>query len=143
MNMTLCVIVSSLLLLACNASPTDKALGSSNDLAATSIVGTWLWVGSVGGFTGKAVVSPDSADVTLEFTADGTYIKRENGRIVDSTAYTIVNEKTIFSTSNLNVVHFSTLSRSVVIRQVNTTTLKLDDNGPDGYLSTYSRVPFK
>jgi len=140
MKMALCAIVGSILLLSCNVNPTDENLGNSNKLTETSIVGKWLWVESIGGFTGKTVRSPDSVEVTLEFTADGSYIKRENSLIVDSSAYSIVNEKTIFSSSNLDVVHFSTLSLSAVIGQLTTTTLKLEDNVTDGFVSTYTRV---
>jgi hypothetical protein len=105
--------------------------------------GAWNWESSSGGFTGKQIITPETAGYTkrIRFSPEGEYREFHNGDLVITARYAVVAKKTIFGPHEVLCFSDSTgrLSDKVIMR-VTATSVHFSDPYPDGYGHTYVRV---
>jgi hypothetical protein len=104
-----------------------------------AIVGTWNWKQSIGGITGKDIVTPESTGVEkkLVFNADKKVIVFTNGLETGSYTYKITLGNSIFDDKEHYLLTFNEMC--YVIQYVDNQHLSIQDNFPDGYVLTYAK----
>lgn len=119
---------------------------------ADKLYGDWQWMRSIGGLTGKQVEKPPVGSKYLfRFTHDGYWSQCYNGKCGDPTPFTLQQEKSrLFGNEQLVL----TLRRKVYLAPPDTgyhilldrylvqeisDSLRIDQDYPDGFGSTYSR----
>jgi hypothetical protein len=105
------------------------------------IIGTWQWISTTGGFSGRASSTPQTTGYTqsLELTKKGKYRKFRANQLVEEKRYGVANELTIFKTEPLEVVRFRNKMQNQVILYLKNDSLVLSDNHYDGYSHLYVR----
>lgn len=134
MKNTFFALVLSLLVLSCSTSPTTPT--------ENGVQGKWLWIESIGGFTGNTKLVPEPGTSRIvEFKNDGTYIEYQDGILSSSLKYEIVQERSGSREEIVDVIRFfGVLKSSSRIRTVNSDTLLLDETQVEGFSLTYLRV---
>ena len=125
-------LITVLLLIGCSKSlPTQNSTSSNS-----TIVGTWNWIKSSGGFTG-GTITPASAGYTMKisFGSEGTYQSYRDDTLYASTRYTV---RQIDSSQ---IIHYADSVRfwPQYFELAASDTLYLTDDLVDGYRSLYSR----
>jgi hypothetical protein len=130
-------------------------LGSScaGEPEPTQIFGEWHWVSSVGGLTGKDVLTPAlvGATRTLSFTRDSLFVQCEGSPCSLPTKFTLRTEQSFLDGQPRLILTvrrrlylaapdtgFQELVNRYRVSEVSN-TLRLDQERPDGYTETYSR----
>lgn len=119
---------------------------------ADKLYGDWQWVRSIGGFTGKGVIKPKAGEVVIErFTRDGYWTLCGSGKCFDLMPYTLQKERSVIYNEERLIL---TLHRKVYLAPPDTgyhvlldryyigeigDTLRIGNDGPDGYGETYFR----
>jgi hypothetical protein len=134
---------------------TALLLGSScgQEPAPSEIFGEWQWVSSVGGITGKEVLTPAvvGSQRTLSFTRDSLFVQCEVGQCSRPIKFLLRQEKSWLDGQQHLIL---TVRRRVYlvapdtgyhefinryrVREVSN-TLRIDQERPDGYVETYKR----
>jgi len=108
-----------------------------------ALYGAWDWKSSSGGFTGKQVMTPETAGFTkrIRFTPEGEYAELHDGALFVEARYSLVRKRTIFGIHDVICFADSTgrLSDQVIMR-LTATELGLSDPFPDGFGHTYVRA---
>jgi hypothetical protein len=83
-------------LLACNKvgiepEPDPLSFLTENSMKLDELIGEWVWVSSVGGFTGSIVLTPESEGYSqnILFTSTRVYIELIDGKIVNTNYFKI------------------------------------------------------
>jgi hypothetical protein len=119
-------LLVSLLLPACTQYADTRSTNNA-------LIGSWNWESSSGGFTGKQIITPETAGYTrqIRFSPEGEYQEFHHDTLVITARYTVA------------VLCFSDttgrLSDKVIMR-VTATSLHLSDPYPDGYGHAYVRA---
>jgi hypothetical protein len=122
---------------------TDCAPHSNMTAKHVAIYGTWIWERSSGGFTGRQVITPETAGYTKKilFTPQGVFQEFRADSLRTTASYTIVRKKTIFgSDHDVICFHDSSGLMEQVIMQVNYNRLELSDPCYDCFAHLYIRV---
>jgi hypothetical protein len=127
--------------------------GCKKEKGPFEIFGDWQWVSSTGGFTGKQVFTPASTNVsrTLSFGRDSLFVQCDNGKCSMPTKFTtrmersyINGEKTLILTIRRRIyltpsdTSFNTILSRYSIQEVSK-TLRITQDGPDGFIELYQR----
>lgn len=134
-------LVSILLILTVILIPSCTEYANSSYTQST-LCGTWEWVRSSGGFTGKQNYTPESVGYTkqLRFSSEGKYQEYHGNTLAVSSRYSVEMKKTRWGYQD--VICFSDTTGSLhekVIMKLSRTTLHLSDPYPDGYGHIYIR----
>ena len=108
----------------------------------TSLVGSWQWVSSSGGFTGQDVQTPASTKTTkvIQFTSTNQFISYQNGVKDQEITYTLQKGKSIYDASGQSdLIDFAT-ARSRYSYRLGNNQLYLFDEVTDGYTHLYVRL---
>jgi hypothetical protein len=102
-------------------------------------LGQWYYTGSGGGIDGKGM--GDEATGYIIIHADGTVeVYRDDDSLVNKTAFTVVRDKTIFSSENCWMLRPEGGAPSqVILVSEDGLTMSLQENVYDGFGRSYSR----
>jgi hypothetical protein len=118
-----------------------------------ALFGDWQWVSSTGGFTGKQVYTPSSTNLsrTLSFSRDSLFVQCDNGQCTGPTKFTsrlersyITGKQTLILTLHRGIylalpdTSYHTILDRYSIQEVSQ-TLRLTQDGPDGFTEVYQR----
>lgn len=105
----------------------------------TAILGTWNWLKSSGGITGKELVTPESTgvDKKLVFNANKKVTVFTNDLETGSYTYKITMGNSIFDNKEHYLLTFNEMS--YVIEHIDNRHLSIKDNFTDGYVLTYEK----
>ena len=109
------------------------------------LTGTWNWVSTSGGLTGRASSTPATTGTTvqLELGADNRYTITENGTEVSRGTYSVALQKSIYSTEEQRFITYADSTPAVgvvfsgVIQLATADSLVIADNVYDGFGSTF------
>lgn len=119
----------------------------------TEIFGEWQWVSSIGGITGKNVLTPAITGVerTYRFTRDSTFIECLNKQCKTPVKFALRMEKSIFDNQQHLILTvsrrfylappdtgFHVIRSRYTVREVSN-SLVLDEEVADGYGESYTR----
>ena len=108
-----------------------------------ALYGIWNWEHSSGGFTGRQVITPQTAGYTKKilFTPQGVFQELRADTLWVSASYTIVKKETIFGPDR-DVIRFPDSSGLMekVIMKVDSDSLELSDPCYDCFGHLYVRV---
>ena len=104
-----------------------------------AIVGTWSWEQSIGGISGKDIVTPESTGVNkkLVFSTDKKVTVFTNGLETGSYTYEITKGNSIFDDKEHYLLTFNEMC--YVIQYIDNQHLSIQDNFVDGYILTYAK----
>lgn len=104
-----------------------------------TIVGTWYWQKSSGGFSGKEVITPESTgvDKKLVFDTHNEVTVFTNDTQTGKYIYTITMGNSIFDAKEHYLLNFNGMN--YVIQYIDNKNLSIQDNFVDGYVLTYVR----
>ena len=111
-------------LFACNKidiepEPDPLSFLTENSIKLDELIGEWVWVSSVGGFTGSIVLTPESEGYSqnILFTTTRVYIELINGKIVN-TNYFKIEKPTIWKPEMpiYKLTFFDNITDSVKVR---------------------------
>ncbi|WP_420458358.1 hypothetical protein [Neolewinella sp.] len=131
-----------LLLSICSCSPkADISFGGSD------LIGSWDWVSTSGGFTGRLNRTPASTGTTvrLDLLANGRYTIAEDSDERSRGTYTITMQRSIYSGEEDRYITYSEdlppvgVAFSGIIRLVEVDRLTINDNSYDGIGSLFVR----
>jgi|WetSurMetagenome_2_1015567.scaffolds.fasta_scaffold06711_8 hypothetical protein len=104
------------------------------------IMGSWRWIGSVGGIGGVEVHPPPTVRIT--YSPDGLFSYYQNDTLVETTTYTMVRQRTIVTPVSADIIHYGDSLRFVPQAfRISNDTLRLVDQVIDGYSQVYARMP--
>jgi hypothetical protein len=110
----------------------------------SNIAGRWVWVESVGGFTGHDVMTPAKTGVTksITFVSAAKCILTENGKIVQQANYIFGKYSDsdylgVYGYLNINYSDTNRLASKYYVNSLSNAKLVLSDFGCDGYTHTY------
>ncbi len=140
--MKLLCFLPLLLLSICSCSPKAEVSFEGSDL-----IGSWDWVSTGGGFTGKLNETPASTGTTvrLDLLANGRYTIAEDGDEHSQGTYTITLQRSIYSGGEDRYITYSDdlppvgVAFSGIIRLVGVDSLTISDNSHDGIGSLFAR----
>jgi hypothetical protein len=128
--------------------------GCKKEAGPSEIFGDWQWVSSTGGSTGKQVFTPASTNSsrTLSFGRDSLFVQCEKGQCSVPTKFTsrmersyITGEQTLILTIRRRIylalpdTSFQTILDRYSIQEVSKKTLRIVQDGPDGFIEVYQR----
>jgi hypothetical protein len=104
-----------------------------------AIMGTWHWQKSIGGMTGKEIITPESTgvDKKLVFGANKKVTVFTNDAETGQYNYTIKMGNSIFDNKQHYLLTFNEMS--YVIQYLDNNNLSIQDNFTDGYVLTYRK----
>jgi len=119
---------------------------------ADNLVGEWKWIRSIGGITGKQVLTPAPGKETIyRFTRDGQWSTCTNGVCSNPTPFTLQQEQSVLTGNEQLVLTLRQrvqlappdtgthiLPSRFLVREISD-TLHLTQDGPDGFGEYYSR----
>ncbi|MDY7031165.1 MAG: hypothetical protein SVY10_04545 [Thermodesulfobacteriota bacterium] len=116
------------------------ACAEPDDESTESIVGSWVWIESIGGF-GGLVETPDSTGEShrVVFEANGEVTFYTNEDVFLSSTYSLGIDKTIFAEEWLPVVYVEDSSFMYAYSFPNIGQLELKENVSDGFAHLYDR----
>ncbi|KDN56091.1 hypothetical protein FEM21_06430 [Flavobacterium seoulense] len=102
-------------------------------------MGTWHWQESIGGITGKEIITPQSTgvDKKLVFGANKKVTVFTNDTETGQYEYTIELGNSIFDNKQHYLLTFNEMS--YVIQYIDNKNLTIRDNFTDGYVLTYTK----
>lgn len=106
----------------------------------SDISGTWQWVRSVGGMTGRDTILPPANTTIGLVLKDGKYERTNNGQVASQGTYTIESIVSVFSAEKQAAIRFD---NAVGMEQVigwDNGQLVLIDNHTEPYGRVYKRV---
>lgn len=110
----------------------------------SNIAGKWVWVESVGGFSGHDVITPAKTGVTksITFVSAAKCILTENGKIVQQANYTLSKYDDpayawTYGFLTINYADTNRLSSMYFVYSLSRSKLVMADYGCDGYTHTY------
>lgn len=131
-------------LLALGAAACQQAVVSPK--GGTSLVGEWHWVSSTGGLTGNQTYTPASTGTEEKwvFRADSTYqvyaTKQGTTQLTKSGTFSLGPAPSIYTGQPARALYLGgRQARPAIIEELSSTRLRLADNYPDGFGSTYER----
>ena len=116
-------------------------------LEGSDLIGSWDWVNTSGGFTGRLNRTPASTGTTvrLDLLANGRYTIAENSDEHSRGTYTITMQQSIYSGEEDRYITYSEdlppvgVAFSGIIRLVGVDSLTIGDNVHDGIGSLFVR----
>ena len=130
------IILLYLVLSSCHKDPTSI----DGSLSSPSIVGSWLWLQTSGGYIGQIFAYSEGIRAVHTYTSDGLYIVTRNDTVLHTSHYSIIKLKTIYSKDFLDVIVYEdTDMENRVITYLSKDSLCLADNYRDGYCFLYER----
>lgn len=110
---------------------------SGNDSDARSIIGTWTWQKSCGGFAGTQTPEGTGVQVKLVFTKEGRVISYRNNVETGNYPYEIRVGKSIYDVKEQSLLTFNGMT--YVILFIDGHNLTIANNFTDGYSSEYKK----
>ncbi|TGD79873.1 hypothetical protein [Hymenobacter wooponensis] len=130
-----------------------SASGCGGEPEPTGIFGEWQWISSVGGLTGKDVLTPAivGAQRTLSFTRDSMFVQCDADQCSVPTKFILRQERSWLDAQQHLILTvrrrlylaapdtgFVVLVNRYRVSEVSG-TLRIDQERPDGYVETYYR----
>lgn len=134
-NAILAVLVACFLF-ACKTTQITK---DEQSVDVYSLNGQWDWKGTTGGIAG-ITITPETARYILHIEfKNNELLFYKNNNVTQQYHYTIIKDKTIYSTDSLYVIkpESSINALPLVITKATRDTIVLADNVNDGFSSTY------
>jgi hypothetical protein len=105
-----------------------------------SLVGTWQWVRTDGGFAFHIHETPSTTGKTihLKITSDGKYSIYSNGALTSNGTYTLETRQCIHDHTNKTFVNFSS-DPDFMVETIDNHNLEVSDEAYDGVGSSYKR----
>ncbi len=126
-----------------NIPSTTSIASTTTPKASEGIFGTWSWYNSIGGITGKQVLTPSSVGytVTIVFRSDSTFQYIRNGTLQATTRFSISRRRDAFTVDTMDVITYQDHRFvSQVIYALSADSLELRDECYDCMGSGYTRV---
>jgi hypothetical protein len=102
------------------------------------LVGSWQYMTSSGGFTGKMAVWEPNSNVMIEFTKNSKYKRSENNKITIEDNFTLKRAKSMVSGEEENLIGYTSNSPDQSYR-ISNDTLYLRDEIADGFSYIFVR----
>jgi hypothetical protein len=102
------------------------------------LTGSWQYVTSSGGFTGKMVVWEPNSNIVIEFTKNSKYKRSENGKITLEGDFALKQSKSMISGEEENLIDYGS-NNPVQSYKISNDTLYLRDEIADGFSYVFVR----